>query len=144
MAKHSGNTNTGTGSQSSTASAATEATAPKKTRKPRTGPSLNWSPERDLALVQTMAGGTRVTSAITAALTEHPAFAGDENLLSDTKVRVRINYLRDKQGVNLPKVGRARYQVDASALNALLAGSGSGAGAGGDDAGAAVQGSEVS
>lgn len=136
MAKHSGNTSTGTGSQSS--AAASDTAAPKKARKPRTGPSLNWSPERDLALVQTMAGGTRVTSAITAALSEHPAFAGDENLLSDTKVRVRINYLRGK-GVELPKVGRARYAVDADALNALLAGSGAGG-----EAGPAVQGSEVS
>lgn len=110
----------------------TDSETAKAPRAPR-GPVLSWTPERDRALVEVMGSGVRVTNQLTSALAEHEAFAGEGNLLTDAKVRLRVKTLQ-KAGVKIPSIARSRYTVDTAGLNALLGAAGtSDEGEGGSD-----------
>lgn len=102
--------------QETTQEATQEAT---QNTQPR-GPVLSWNADRDRALAQALADGTRRKDDLVTALRGHEAFADvPDALVTGQKIQNRMRILR-QAGVNVPHLDRTRYSPDSGALNEIL------------------------
>lgn len=109
----SGSTSTGSSTSTSTSAA---------TRRPKAGPALNWTPDRDLALAEIVASGDLSASSIARKLSDHDAFEGERARVTGIKVKTRVAKLR-KAGAPFPELTRGGASTpDVDRLRAVLTG----------------------